>query len=55
MGTVTTVIAVCTAVLSVAKIVVNLTPTEKDNNVFQLVDKVFNLIVPNLKKGGGTF
>lgn len=36
--------------LAFIKIVVNLTPTKKDNNVFEVIDKLFNLIIPNLKK-----
>ena len=33
------------------KIVVNLTPTEKDNNVFSYLDSIFNAIIPNYKIG----
>ena len=40
-------------VLAFAKIVVNLTPSEKDNAVFGWLDKLVNAIIPNLKKGGG--
>tara|TARA_R110001592_G_scaffold72158_1_gene220484 strand:+ start:522 stop:695 length:174 start_codon:yes stop_codon:yes gene_type:complete len=35
------------------KIISNLTPTEKDNQVFSWLDSIFNAIIPNYKKGGG--
>jgi len=35
------------------KVIVNLTPSEKDNKIFEWLDKLINLIIPNLKKGGG--
>jgi hypothetical protein len=37
------------------KIIVNLTPTESDNKIFGLLDNLINFLVPNYKKGGGTF
>ena len=37
------------------KIIVNLTPTQADNNVFGLLDNLINWLIPNLKKGGGKF
>jgi len=36
------------------KVVVNLTPTTKDNQVFSWIDSIFNLFIPNYKAGGGT-
>ena len=33
-----------------AKIVVNLTPTEKDNKVFGWIDTLINAIIPDRKK-----
>jgi|TARA_R100000479_G_scaffold133967_1_gene71302 hypothetical protein len=36
--------------LAFAKIVVNLTPTEKDNKVFALLDKVINYFVKDRLK-----
>lgn len=43
---------------AIAKIVVNLTPSEKDNliltKVVEFIEKVIDLFIPNLKKGGGT-
>ncbi len=35
------------------KIIINLTPTEKDNKIFGWLDNIFNVIIPNYKKGGG--
>ena len=35
------------------KIIVNLTPTEKDNKIFTWLDSIFDVIIPNYKKGGG--
>ena len=35
------------------KIITNLTPTESDNKVFGWLDSIFNVIIPNYKKGGG--
>jgi len=39
--------------LAFAKIVVNLTPTEKDNKVFEWIDKIIDFFIPNLRSGGG--
>ncbi|MGV8094528.1 MAG: hypothetical protein AB2L24_21955 [Mangrovibacterium sp.] len=41
--------------LGVIKIIVNLTPTEKDNKIFAPIDAFFDWIIPNRRKGGGTF
>lgn len=48
-------LALLLAVMALVKVVVNLTPTEKDNNVFGWVDTFFNTFIPNYKAGGGTF
>ena len=40
------------AVMALLKVVVNLTPTEKDNQVFTYIDKIINAIVPNRNKKG---
>lgn len=40
--------------MGVLKIIVNLTPTERDNQVYAWIDNIINLIFPNRKKGGGT-
>jgi uncharacterized membrane protein HdeD (DUF308 family) len=47
--------ALLLAVMAVIKIIVNLTPTEKDNKIFGFFDDFFNSFVPNYKKGGGKF
>ena len=38
------------ALMVLAKVVINLTPTEKDNKVFGLVDSILNAIVPDRRK-----
>jgi len=43
------------AFFAFVKVVVNLTPTEKDNKVFELLDKFIGWIVPNYRAGGGKF
>lgn len=35
------------------KVIVNLTPSEKDNKIFAWLDLIVGWIVPNLKKNGG--
>jgi len=39
----------------VAEIVVALTPTKKDDAVFDIIRAILRKYVPRLKKGGGTF
>jgi hypothetical protein len=36
--------------LAFLKIIVNLTPTEKDNKVFGWLDSIINAIIPDQKK-----
>ena len=36
-------------------LVVRLTPTEKDNSIVNFLMTIFNAIIPNFKKGGGSF
>jgi hypothetical protein len=43
------------AIMAIIQVVVNLTPTEKDNGWFLWLRRIFDTIFPNLKKGGGTF
>jgi hypothetical protein len=43
------------AIMMIGQIIVNLTPTEKDNGWFLWLRKIFELIFPNRKAGGGTF
>lgn len=38
------------AILALAKVVVNLTPTERDNQVFGWIDTLINSIIPDKKK-----
>jgi hypothetical protein len=43
------------ALMALLQIVVNLTPTEKDNGWFLWLRRIFEFIFPNRKTGGGTF
>ncbi len=36
-------------------LVARLTPTEKDNSIVNFLLTIFNAIIPNMKKGGGSF
>ena len=36
-------------------VVARLTPTEKDNSIVNFLMTLFNAIIPNFKKGGGSF
>jgi hypothetical protein len=36
--------------MAFAKVVVNLTPTESDNQVFGIIDTIINALIPNRKK-----
>ena len=40
------------ALMVLAKVIINITPTEKDNKVFGLVDSVLNAIIPSRSKSG---
>ncbi len=42
------------AFMAFLKVIVNLTPSAKDNQVFSWLDSLFNAFVPNYKSGGGT-
>lgn len=42
------------ALLALVKVITNLTPTEKDNRLSDIIERLFS-IFPNFKKGGGTF
>tara|TARA_R110001583_G_scaffold62425_1_gene183603 strand:+ start:28 stop:183 length:156 start_codon:yes stop_codon:yes gene_type:complete len=37
-------------VLALLKVIVNITPTEKDNKVFGWLDSLINAIIPDKKK-----
>ena len=43
------------ALLGFVELLVRLTPTEKDNSILNMIIKFLNIILPNLKKGGGKF
>ena len=38
------------ALMAFVKVIVNLTPSEKDNGIFTIIDKLVNMIVPNISK-----
>ena len=38
------------AALAFLKVIVNLTPTEKDNKVFGYLDSIINAVIPDRKK-----
>ena len=42
--------ALMIAILALAKVIVNLTPTERDNQVFGWIDTLINSIIPDKKK-----
>lgn len=43
------------SLLTFLEVVVRLTPTEKDNSIFRILNTIISALIPNLKKGGGTF
>jgi hypothetical protein len=40
--------------LGFVELIVRLTPTEKDNSIFNLLYSIINALIPNLKSSGGT-
>lgn len=38
------------AFMAFIKVVVNLTPTEKDNEIFGLLDTIINAVIPDRRK-----
>jgi hypothetical protein len=38
------------ALMAFIKVIVNLTPTDKDNQIFGLFDKIIDALVPNRKR-----
>lgn len=38
------------ALMTFAKVVTNLTPTEKDNKIFGWLDSIIDAVIPNYKK-----
>ena len=41
--------------LGLSDLVARLTPSAKDNSIINFISSVINAIIPNLKKGGGSF
>lgn len=41
--------------LGFVELIVRITPTEKDNSIFNLLMTVINAIIPNFRSGGGKF
>jgi len=42
-------------IMGCAELIARITPTQKDNSIVNFLMSVFNALVPNLKKGGGSF
>ena len=47
--------ALLLGILGFIDLVARLTPTEKDNSIVNFLVTLFNAIIPNFKKGGGSF
>jgi len=47
--------ALLMGILGFIDLVARLTPTEKDNSIVNFLMTLFNAIIPNFKKGGGSF
>lgn len=50
----TDLLAILLGLVAVAEIVVNLTPSEKDNSVLLKIKNALSAVIPNFRKGGGT-
>lgn len=48
------IVAIITGLITVAEIIVNLTPSEEDNSILLKIKNALSAIIPNLKSGGGT-
>ena len=48
-------IALVLGLLAFIDLVARLTPTEKDNSIVNFLMTLFNSLIPNFKKGGGSF
>ncbi len=46
-------IVIILSLLAFVKVIVNLTPSDKDNKIFGLIDMLINALFSNRKKGGG--
>ena len=47
--------ALVMGILGFVDLVARLTPSEKDNSIVNFLMTLFNAIIPNFKKGGGSF
>ena len=47
--------ALLMGLLGFADLVARLTPSVKDNSILNFISTILNAIIPNLKKGGGSF
>ena len=47
--------ALLMGLLGLADLVARLTPSVKDNSILNFLSTILNAIIPNLKKGGGSF
>lgn len=51
------IVEIALIVYALAKIIVNLTPSDKDNQILtkvvEFIEKLIDLLIPNLKKKGG--
>lgn len=48
-------IALLLGLLGFIELIVRLTPSTKDNSIFNWLATLINALLPNIKKGGGTF
>lgn len=48
-------VALLFGLMGFIELIVRLTPSEKDNSIFNWIFTLLNALLPNLKKGGGTF
>lgn len=49
------IVAIIGAVLILLEAIVRVTPTEKDNSILNGIKKIWDIVLPNLKQGGGRF
>ncbi|MFY9150854.1 MAG: hypothetical protein WAO52_02480 [Prolixibacteraceae bacterium] len=47
--------AILISLLGFVDLIARLTPSEKDNSIVNFLMSLFNTLIPNLKKGGGSF
>jgi len=48
-------VALVLGLMGFIELIVRLTPSEKDNSIFNWLAMLINALLPNIKKGGGTF